>query len=67
MRCGTTIVPKRLNLALINLSGDVDEYLEHFFSQDLQYGGGHAADAVNRQPVARSAPQGRETVELAKR
>jgi hypothetical protein len=42
-----TIVPKRLYLALIHLSGEVDEYLEHFRKALNSSSGKYALEALN--------------------
>jgi hypothetical protein len=43
-KLATTLVPKRLYLALIHLSGEVDEYLEHF-REALESKGKYAMEA----------------------
>jgi hypothetical protein len=49
-KLATTIVPKRLYLALIHLSGEVEEYLEHF-RQALSSAGGKYALEVHNVPT----------------
>jgi hypothetical protein len=46
-KLATTIVPKSLYLALIHLSGEVDEYLEHFREALNSSSGKYALEALN--------------------
>jgi hypothetical protein len=46
-KLATTIVPKSLYLALIHLSGEVEEYLEHFREALNSSSGKYALEALN--------------------